>query len=154
MQWSFLVNVCKWATWAKLNSPAEFLVAHSSALCHVGEYLFAATLRRSRGNLQKKPKHGLGGGMFTPFFYHDLHPNYGQDVSGGFFVIEMDCDILRTKKAVAGFESVGVWYLYQIGASAGFQFFNKKRTVDVQQKSQCAVDFLPSWMCMFIWPLL
>lgn len=57
---------------------------------------------------------------------------------------------MAIKKSGDRFESVGVWYLCQTGASVGFQFFNKKQNDHVQQKSQCAIDFLPSWMCMFI----
>lgn len=63
------VNGCKWATWAKLTSPADFCCCTFFGVwCHLGEYFFAATLGRLTGNLQKKAKDGLGGGMFTPFF--------------------------------------------------------------------------------------
>ena len=57
-----------------------------------GRVFFCSDFAPLTGNLQKKPKDGLGGGMFTIFLNHDLHPKDGQDVSGGFFVSEMDFD--------------------------------------------------------------
>ena len=99
------VNGCKWATRAKLNSPAEFLAAHFRVvriLCQ---------------------RNGL-----WPW---------------------------RSNKAVTGSNQ---WVFGTCTRLVQVWVSNCSTKIEMSMSNrnlcQCTIDFLPSWMCMFIWPLL